>query len=201
MLNCPLSANKAIPEEYRKIAEDLFPPNGYPNREGPSLNKIQDFAEILGLGPDYKQFLEASNSGAHFRPRIGKNLEALLLSFQNNLDLLIQKTWVEKADESRKDDLTEQVPDFIAKIEEGNYSKALEEFGAILDELAWLFFGDQSQKDDFTEYTFRIDTQFGLFWWYGNQLCSQQAQAWMKGTDKGILKAILLLGISYLTNF
>jgi hypothetical protein len=197
MLSCPSCANKAIPKEYRKIAEDLFPPNGYAKGEGPSLKKIQDFAEILGLGPDYKQFLETPESD----PNLGPNLEGLLLSFQNNLDLLIQKTWVEKADEGRKDDLSDQVPDFIAKIEQGNYSKALEEFGAILEELAWLFFGAQSQKDDFTEYTFRIDTQIGLFWWYGNQLCSKQAQEWIKGAEKGVLKAILLLGISYLTNF
>ena len=193
MLSCPACINKAIPEEYRKIAEDLFPPQGYANGQGPTLEQIHGFSEILGLGPDYKRFLEAPNSG--------KDLEGLLLSFQNNLDLLIQKTWVEKADETRKEDLLDEVPDFIAKIEQENYPKALEDFGAILEELAWLFFGAQSQKEDFTEYTFRIDTQIGLFWWYGNQLCSKQAQEWTKDADKNMLKAILLLGICYLTNF
>jgi hypothetical protein len=186
-------ANKAIPKEYRKTAESLFPPNGYVKGESPSIKKIQDFAGILGLGPDYKEFLETLKSD--------KELRKLLHSFQNNLDLLIQKTWVEKADESRKDDLLDQVPDFIGRIEEENYPEALEEFGAILEELAWLFFGIQSQKDDFTEYIFRIDTQIGLFWWYGNQLRSKQAQEWIKGADKISLKAILLLGVCYLTNF
>ena len=201
MLNCPLNANKAIPREYRKIAEALFPPEGYAKGEGPSLARIENFAEILGLGTDYKQFLKASGPGPDSSLGFGRNLGGLLLSFQNNLDLLIQKTWVEKEEEIRKDNLLDQVPELIAGIEHENYLKALEEFGAILEELAWLFFGAQSQKDDFMEYAFRIDTEIGLFWWYGYQLCSKRAQEWMAGADKEILKTILLLGISYLANF
>ena len=189
MIGCPDCANRAIPEEYRQIAEAIFPSEGYSEGEEPSLEQISDFAEILGLGADYKRLLEAQDLGG------------LLHSFQNNLDLLIQKTWVEKADEIRKENLLDELPDFIVRIEEANYPKALEDFGTILNELAWLFFGGQSNKDDFTEYTFRIDTQIGLFWWYGNQLCSKRAQEWMKGAEKNILKAILLLGICYLTNF
>jgi len=193
MRSCSSWTNKAIPEEYRMIAEGLFPPEGYAKGEEPSLEQVQDFAEILGLGTDYKRVMEAVNSG--------KDLGGFLHSFQNNFDLLIQKTWVEKADESRKENLIEEVPDFIAKLEQKNYLKALEEFGDILEELAWLFFGAQSQKDDFAEYTFRIDTQLGLFWWYGNQLCSKRTKEWIKETDKEIHKAILFLGICYLTNF
>ena len=193
MLHCPSCINQAIPEEYRAVAEALFPPEGYSISEKPSLEQIRNFAEILGLGADYKQLLETGKSGG--------DLGELLLSFQNNLDLLIQKTWVEKADEIRKDDLLDRVPDFITGIKQEKYPEILDEFGAILEELAWLFFGAQSNKDDFTEYTFRIDIQMGLFWWYGGQLCSKQAQEWIKRTDREILKAILLLGICYLTNF
>jgi hypothetical protein len=139
----------------------------------------------LGLGHDY----EMSDAGS------------ILNSFQNNLDLLIQKTWVDKAEVIRKENLLDRLPAFISNIEQENYPEALKEFGAILDELAWLFFGDQSRKDDFTEYTLRIDTQLGLFWWYGNQLCNPQTLEWIKRTEKEILKAILFLGICYLTNF
>jgi hypothetical protein len=185
MLGCHACINNAIPDEYRIVAEGLFPLKGYPVGKGPSHEKIKKFAGILGLGHEYKT----------------PDSAGLMLSFQNNLDLLIQKTWVEKAEESRKDDLLDRLPTFIAGIEQGDYSKALEEFGTILDELAWLFFGDQSRKDDFTEYTLRIDTQMGLFWWYGNQLCNPQTLDWIKRTDKEILKAILFLGICYLTNF
>ena len=193
MVSCSRYANNAIPGEYRKIAEKLFPPDGYPDGEGPSLDHIFGFSKILGLGADYKEILAIPNTAA--------DLGHLLHSFQNNLDLLIQKTWVEKADEIRKEDLLDRIPQFIDSIKEEKYLEALAEFGAILDELAWLFFGAQSGREDFTEYTMRIDTQLGLFLWYGGQLCSGETSEWIKRTDKENLKAILLLGICYLTNF
>ncbi|MCL2834389.1 MAG: hypothetical protein FWD78_14555 [Treponema sp.] len=193
MLSCPNCANNAIPEEYRSIALDLFPPEGYAEGKSPTIECIKNFAQILGLGRENLSLISALKSG--------RELENLLASFQNNLDLLIQKTWVEKSEESRKENLLDRLPAFIAGIEQEKYPGILEEFGEILEELAWLFFGNQSRKDDFTEYTLRIDTQMGLFWWYGNQLCSTRALEWIKKTDVEILKAILFLGICFLTNF
>jgi hypothetical protein len=189
MLCCSKTVNPTVPKDYRQIAEALFPPDGYPAGQAPSIEAARAFAGILGVGSDYERLLESGDT------------ERLLVSFQNNLDLLIQKTWVEKADESRKEKLQDRVPALIAGIEQGEYRKALEEFGAILEELAYLFFGAQSHKDDFTEYTFRIDTQMGLFWWYGGQLGNPRFLEWAKSADKEHLEAILLLGICYLTNF
>jgi hypothetical protein len=189
MLCCSKSVNQAVPEEYRKTAEELFPPGGYPDEKGPSIEAARAFAEILGIGADYNRLLT------------NRDIGQFLTSFQNNLDLLIQKTWVEKADEIRKEKLQDRVPAFIAGIEQGDYQGSLEEFGAILEELAYLFFGVQSHKDDFTEYTFRIDTQMGLFWWYGGRLGSCRVLEWAKSADKRQLEAVLLLGLCYLTNF
>ncbi|MDR1127472.1 MAG: hypothetical protein LBL06_05025, partial [Treponema sp.] len=75
------------------------------------------------------------------------------------------------------------------------YQQALADFNQILNNLAFLFFGAQSHKEDFTEYTLRIDTQMGLFWWYGAQLSG------IKQTDDEYLRALLLLGVCYLSNF
>ena len=193
MLSNPELARKAIPREYRNTVLGLFPEEGYSKGKEPSINQILSFGKILGLGKDNKRFLSILESRAE--------LDKLLHSFQNNLDLLIQKTWVDKTEESRKENLLDKLPAFISIIEQEKYSQALEEFGAILEELAWLFFGAQSQKDDFTEYTFRIDNEIGLFWWYGNQLGSIQVMEWIKIMNNNINKAILLLGILYLTNF
>jgi hypothetical protein len=93
-----------------------------------------------------------------------------------------------------------RIPGFIAGIEQENYSKALGEFGVILEELAYLLFGAQSHKDDFTEYALRIDTQMGLFWWYGGQL-EKFLSSVPSDVNKDSLLAILLIGICYLTNF
>ena len=191
MLNCPACANEAIPDEYRNIAVSLFPGNGFPAGRGPAIEQILGFAEALGA--DSSRFLSVLKSVP--------DMDSFLHSFQNNLELLIQKTWVEKAEENRKENLLDRLPVFISGIEQEKYPGVVEEFGAILDELAWLLFGEQSRKDDFTEYTMRIDMQMGLFWWYGNQLCSPNALEWIKRTDKEILKAILFLGICFLTNF
>ena len=151
------------------------------------------FANALGIGEDYKKLWNIHKTG--------QAAGNFLYRFQNNLDLLIQKTWVEKSDESRKEELQDQVLPFIALIENGDYQKALEEFGAVLEELAYLFFSTQSQKEDFAEYVLRIDTQMGLFWWYGGQINSAKGAAWVKSVDRNVLYALLLLGICYLTNF
>jgi hypothetical protein len=190
MYHCPPCINLAIPGEYRKIAECLFPLGGVPPERGPDPKAAADFAEALGIGADYRRLLASDKTAAEMR--------SFLCHFQNNLDLLIQKTWVEKADETRKEQLQDEIPEFMAIIEQGNFQRALEEFGGILEELAWLFFGAQSTKDDFSEYTFRIDTQMGLFWWYGGKLACLKG---LEAPDTDALWAVLLIGICYLTNF
>jgi hypothetical protein len=190
--------NNAIPEEYRRVAEGLFPPGGFLSGKGPAAEAAAAFAAILGIGADYRNILAGRQSE--------KEMRTFLVHFQNNLDLLIQKTWVEKADEARKEILQNRIPDFVHDIERADYSAALMEFSRILDELAYLFFGVQSSKDDFTEYTLRIDTQMGLFWWYGRQigrLYSREKETGSGGPeeDQEICRALLMIGLCYLTNF
>ena len=194
MCSGSLFNNTAIPEEYRNTAENLFPAEGFTAKKGPGIKAATDFAAALGIGMEYKRLLNLSGAAKN-------EMEEFLGLFQNNLDLLIQKTWVEKADETRKEILLDAVPDFVDGIEHGNFQQALEEFGAILDELAYLFFGAQSTKEDFTEYTFRIDAQMGLFWWYGSQLGCLIEAIKDYPTENESLWAVLLIGICYLTNF
>ena len=191
MVTCLPCTSSALPGEFRAVAGKLFPSDESGNGREPSLETAAAFAGILGIGEDYKRLWDVHSSG--------RAMGEFLDHFQNNLDLLIQKTWVEKADEARKEALQDKVPPFVALIEKGDYPEALKEFGAILEELAYLFFGAQSQKDDFTEYALRIDPQIGLFWWYGGQLNGEQLR--MKNIDRNVLFALLLLGICYLTGF
>jgi hypothetical protein len=67
-----------------------------------------------------------------YTQRLCKDLERLLGHFQNNLDLLIQKTRIDKADAVRKEKLQDRVAGFIAEIEREDYRMALKEFSAIL---------------------------------------------------------------------
>jgi hypothetical protein len=192
MYRCPPCINLAIPSEYRAIAERLFPLSGFPQGQGPGPLAAADFARTLGIGADYERLLALHKNAGDMRVFLGH--------FQNNLDLLIQKTWVEKADEVRKEQLQDNIPIFMGLIEQGKVRRALETFGLILEELAYLLFGAQSTKDDFTEYTFRIDSQMGLFWWYGARLGSLKNLS-EEAADAETLWAVLLIGICYLTNF
>ena len=182
--------HEALPKEYRDIAELLFPSDRFSNV---SIGKAAlAFADILGVSSDYKRILNAENG----------ELRAFLNLFQKNFDLLIQKTWVEQSEKEYKEELQDKIPGFIANIEAGNYKKTLVDFSIILEELSYLLFGAQSRKNDFTEYTFRIDEQMGLFWYYGQQLKNFQHHFDSEDyCDETSLKAILFLGICYLTNF
>lgn len=187
MLGNHLYSMPCIDSNCRDVAETLFPLERATPDKGPTLAAVDAFADILGVGMEYKRLMRGSSSGEfrHF-----------LAQFQNNLALLISKTWVEKSDEIRKEHLRRRLPVLISSIENGDYESALAEFGIVLDELAFLFFGNQSLKEDFTEYALRIDTQMGLFWWYGSQIRTQNLKI-----DNNILRALLLIGICYLTSF
>jgi hypothetical protein len=211
MYSSSFDINKALPVEFRKVAEELFSPDGYPAGKKINIEAAAAFADILGIGTEYRRLLKAEKTGREMRQFLGH--------FQNNLDLLIQKTWVAKVDVYRKEKLQNQIPDFIAGFERGDYQNILMEFGAILDELFYLFFGTQSHNEDFSEYIFRVDPQIGLFWWYGMQigrLKSEDRQADgaahtnmykinLNGdalqVNRESLWAVLLIGICYLTNF
>ena len=186
------TAKFSLPGEYRKAAERLFPKEGFSRGQKPDLKAASEFAKVLGAGNEYQRVLALDkNSG---------EMQTFLHHFKTNFDLLIQKTWVEKTDEKRKDSLHNDISSFMVKLEEGDFPAAIENFGIILGELAYLFFGEQSKKEDFTEYTFRIDAQIGLFWWYGSRLSTLNT-LFDNGKDEKFLWAVLLLGICYLTNF
>lgn len=183
-----------LPAEYRKAVERLFPKSGFSKGLKPEMKAASEFAKVLGISADFQRLIALGKDSAEMR--------TFLVHFQNNLDLLIQKTWVEKYDERRKEKLQNEIPSFMTTIKNGDFMEAIEEFSLILVELSYLFFGAQSEKNDFTEYTFRIDAQMGLFWLYGSKLASlKELSEKNEGQDEKVLWAILLLGICYLTNF
>ena len=178
----------SLPSEYKKVADRLVPRDGLFKSQTPDTKVSAEFAKVLGIGVEYQRLISLDRQSGE--------LQTFLDRFQDNLDLLIKKTWVSKSEENRKDTLQDQVPSFMGTIEKGDFEVSVEKFSGILDELAYLLFGAQSEKEDFTEYTFRIDAQMGLFWWYACRL-----SLFKELKDDKILWAVLLLGLCYLTNF
>ncbi|MDR0539173.1 MAG: hypothetical protein LBG74_01540 [Spirochaetaceae bacterium] len=182
------SDNHFLPPEYQLKAMALFPDTGQIQENQPSSRVFTEFVELLGIGSDYKRIVNMKDDDIDF--------SKFVASFYKNLQLLIDKTWVEKSDEMRKEMLHARLPSFFSELEKRNYEKALDEFGSVLGELAFLLFGEQSAKKDFIEYTFRIDSQMGLFWWYAITFRSHKFH-W----PTEIKRALLLIGLCYLSNF
>lgn len=181
--------DEVIPAEYRTIAGELFSDVGVAAQTYP--RDMERFAEFLGVVAEFRESFDPANT-ATGNPASDRRL---LGHFRNNVELLIQKTWVEKGDEAHKEKLLDRIPVFVMDMERSDYGRALRTFIHILDELAYLLFGAQSRKGDFIEYAFRIDAHLGLFWWYAENLSSMLAE-----TDEKRIRAVLVIGVCYLSS-
>jgi len=119
----------------------------------------------------------------------------LVLSFQKNLELLVQKTWVEKADESMKEEVVQRIAALCKNLSRHDYHTSLSEFLPVLHDVVYLLFGSLAKHDSFLEYAVRIDPDFGFFWYYINSLPAH------KDWSEEKCRAAVLLGIDFLANF
>ncbi|MFA6507230.1 MAG: hypothetical protein WCT14_14120 [Treponemataceae bacterium] len=186
MSSAPSVIDEVIPAEYRAQAGELFIDGGAP---ADVERRALRFSSLLGIGDDYIQLI---SDDSEVRARADRRIFG---HFRNNLELLIQKTWVEKADEAHKEKLLNRVPSLVADLEKNDYAHALKTLVLIIDELGYLLFGAQSRKGDFIEYSFRIDPCLGLFWWYAGKLSQLIGDA-----DTRRVRATMLLGVCLLAD-
>ena len=138
----------------------------------------------------------AFGADSSFKSIIDGDDEAKLLSsFKKNLSLLIQKTWVEKTDEVIKEQVSYTLEQFCAYVEDNKYADEYKRFGQLLSDVVYLMFGSQSKEPSFEEYALRIDPEFGIFWWYIQNL--PEATYW--SNEK--CRAVILLGMYFLANY
>ncbi len=119
----------------------------------------------------------------------------LVVSFQKNLELLVQKTWVEKADETMKEEMLQRINGLCKNLSKYDYHTSLSEFLPVLHDVVYLLFGNLAKADGFLEYAVRIDPDFGFFWYYINSLPSH------KDWSEEKCRVAVLLGICFLANF
>ncbi len=119
----------------------------------------------------------------------------LVASFERNLELLVQKTWVEKADETMKEEMLLRIDTLCHNLVTYDYHRALSEFLPVLHDVVYLLFGSLAKQSSFLEYAVRIDPDFGFFWYYINSLPAHDAWSEEK------CRAAVLLGIFFLANF
>jgi trehalose/maltose hydrolase-like predicted phosphorylase len=116
-------------------------------------------------------------------------------SFHNNLNLLVQKTWVEKSDETVKEQALFRITELCEACSKKAYAENYENFLSILRDVVYLMFGAQAKKDDFLEYALRIDPGFGIFWWYISNLPPKSEWSEAK------CRLAILLGMYFLANY
>ncbi len=149
----------------------------------------RSIAECFGMGEAYNML--AAPLSAERDIQEGK----LIHSFRNNTELLVQKTWVEKSDETLKEQVLYRIENLCTSMDEKKYEKSYADFLSLLNDVVYLMFGAQAKKDDFGEYAFRIDPEFGIFWWYITNL--PVSPSWP--AEK--CRTAVLLGMIFLANY
>ena len=137
----------------------------------------------------------ASQFGSGFDISSDESVKKLINSFKKNLTLLIQKTWVDHTDVSLKEEILVKLEKYINSIEEGKWSGVFGSFTKIIDDVVYLMFGSMAKTPDFSEYAFRIDPEFGIFWWYVKNLPA--TNDWSDEKNK----AVMLIAMFFLANY
>lgn len=120
----------------------------------------------------------------------------LISSYQKNLSLLIQKTWVEKEDAELKEQVLYKLAEYCKLLAKGKWLNAYSDFLQIIDDVVYLMFGAMTKTDEFDEYALRIDPEFGVFWYYINSLPKESSEM-----EDEKCRVIMLLGMYFLANY
>lgn len=157
------------------------------------IKDVSDIQEVNALAVTIARLFDAEKTFAELLD--GNDDSKLISSFKKNLTLLIQKTWVEKDDETVKEQVLYNLEQFCAYLEAGKYADEYSRFGHILSDVVYLMFGPTSKEPVFEEYSLRIDPEFGVFWWYVQNLPEKADFSDQKS------RALLLLGMYFLANY
>lgn len=165
----------------------------------PRFIEVTDDSVLPGIAVE---LAEAFGDSGDFTAIVGEKTverneseKKLVISFQKNIELLVQKTWVEKADESMKEETLFRINTLCDNLTRYDYHTSLSEFLPVLRDVVYLLFGAQAKQDSFLEYAVRIDPDFGFFWYYINELPSHAKWSEEK------CRVSVLLGICFLANF
>ncbi|MDR3312020.1 MAG: hypothetical protein LBS64_02680 [Spirochaetaceae bacterium] len=153
---------------------------------------------IAGVFDDVERFVRVLGVETPARRECEKKL---LTGFQNNLRLLIEKTWVEKFDEALKEQVLYRLNRFCVQVSASRYIESVADFMDIVKDTVYLMFGSQTEKSDFGEYAMRIDPDFGVFWQYNRAFAQAFGSADALPQPTEIPRILLLLGMFFIANY
>ncbi|MCR5045636.1 MAG: hypothetical protein K6A42_03565 [Treponema sp.] len=160
------------------------------------LNAISEFVEGKNFVASADTLAQAFGAGKGLFSKEADDFESKLISsFQKNLSLLVQKTWIEKSDAELKEHVLYKLNEYSECVSKDEWKKSFASLWEIVADVVYLMFGNQAKSADFEEYSLRIDPEFGIFWLYVKSL--PQEQDWEK--DK--TRIAMLLGMFFLANY
>ncbi|MBQ0165897.1 MAG: hypothetical protein KBT02_02160 [Treponema sp.] len=167
----------------KEAMERLFSSDG----SATPIDAAMVMADLFGGSSSFRSVLEAKEKS--------EAETKLISSFHNNLNLLVVKTWVEKDDETQKEQLLFRLDSVCKALAENtDYVSSYVEIVTLLHDAVTLLFGSQTKQKDFMEYAFRIDPGFGIFWWYIESLPDD-----IPAPEAA--RIYLLLGMLFLSNY
>ena len=182
-----------LPEQIHKAAVEYLP--AFLSAEDAEVLAVQALliARAFHTGGTFEQvFTGAEPITQHYQIN-------LIRSFEKNVRLLVDKMWVEKADEDVKEDVLYRLRCFCESMQQAenpvDYEELLPECLGVLHDVVLLLFGRQIDNEGFLEYAIRIDPDFGLFWYYLECLRAQPKLSAEKA------RLAIFLGIYFLANF
>ena len=146
-------------------------------------------AQAFSAEPDFAELFEEKSER---RENCEKSTVQI---FRKNIELLVQKTWVEKADEAMKEEVLARIDALCENLTKEEYTRVLRDLLPVLRDVVYLLFGPASREEDFIEYAVRIDPDFGFFWLYVNSLSNTEEWPAEK------CRAAALLGLCFLASF
>ncbi len=178
-----------ISEDVKNVAV-LGIPKFLLSNDSKDLKELSlSIANAFGRG-DFSIFLEQSQVEAE---------KKLIESFVKNVQLLVQKTWVEKADEELKEETLYRINKLcdvlIANETDNRYELAFVECFSILYDVVALLFGELVKTDNFLDYAFRVDPAFGFFWYFVERISKIEKPKEEKA------RLCILLAMFFLANF
>ena len=160
------------------------------------LNAISEFVEGKDFVASADILANAFGADKNLFSKEASDFESKLIpSFQKNLSLLVQKTWIEKSDAELKEHVLYKLNEYSEAVTKGEWKKSFSSLWEIVGDVVYLMFGNQAKSGDFEEYSLRIDPEFGIFWLYVKSL--PQEQDW----DQKKIRVAMLLGMFFLANY
>lgn len=179
----------SMPKAVKAAAVSALPSFLESDKDSSLASGALDLAAALGDTGDFGDLMKRKSAARE------EAEGRLIQGFRKNIELLVQKTWVDKTDEALKEEVLFRIDTLCKSLTKADYRAAYSEFLPVLRDVVYLLFGSLAKSDSFLDYAVRIDPDFGFFWYYINSLPSKQNWKDEK------CRASVLLGVFFLANF